>query len=126
MPVGALHRRLGSPATHYQMHHAAMDGLPTKLAADLAHELGLGRIVGRNITSPSRHVSTVKRDPLSPCRILDALLELYNGNLDEALRWPTSPNLTLASERPVDLLVTEPGFRAVLHLIHPIEHGLHV
>jgi uncharacterized protein (DUF2384 family) len=44
---------------------------------------------------------------------LDALLELYNGNLDEALRWPTPPNLTLASERPVDLLVTEPGYRAV-------------
>jgi hypothetical protein len=63
MPVGALHRRLGLPATHYQMHHAALDGLSTKLAADLAHELGLPALrhkVGRNITSSSRHVSTVK------------------------------------------------------------------
>lgn len=41
MPVGALHRHLGLPATHYQMHHAAQEGLPTKLATDLAHELGL-------------------------------------------------------------------------------------
>ncbi|WP_200590153.1 MbcA/ParS/Xre antitoxin family protein [Pseudomonas stutzeri] len=41
-----------------------------------------------------------------------------------ALRWLTSPNLALASERPVDLLVTEPGCRAVLYVIHSIEHGL--
>ncbi|EPG3484388.1 antitoxin Xre/MbcA/ParS toxin-binding domain-containing protein, partial [Pseudomonas aeruginosa] len=39
---------------------------------------------------------------------MDALLDLYDGNLDGALRWLTSPNQTLASERPVDLLVTEP------------------
>ncbi|WP_435634851.1 antitoxin Xre/MbcA/ParS toxin-binding domain-containing protein [Pseudomonas solani] len=58
--------------------------------------------------------------------ILDVLLELYDGNLDGALRWMTSPNLTLASERPVELLVTGPGLRAVLHVIRSIEHGLPV
>lgn len=58
--------------------------------------------------------------------VMDALLDLYDGNLDGALRWPTSPNQTLASERPVDLLVTEPGCRAVLQIIRSMEHGLPV
>lgn len=130
MPFGALHRRLGLPTTHYQMHHAALDGLPIKLAADLAHELGL----------PCSQVATwvgasPRRAVMSPCsseilyhlvEVLDALLELYDGNLDGALQWLTSPNLTLASERPVDLLVTEPGCRAVFQVIHSIEHGLPV
>lgn len=58
--------------------------------------------------------------------VLDALLELYDGHIEGALQWLTSPNLTIASERPVDLLVTEPGCRAVLQVIHSIEHGLPV
>ncbi len=58
--------------------------------------------------------------------VMDALLDLYDGNLDGALRWLTSPNQTLASERPVDLLVTEPGCRAVLQIIRSMEHGLPV
>ena len=109
MPVGALHRRLGLPATHYQMHHAALDGLPTKLAADLAHELGLpssqlARWVG---AAPRRAVMSPRSSEVfyHLVEVLDALWDLYGGNVDGALRWLTSPNLTLASERPVDLLV---------------------
>lgn len=130
MPVGALHRRLGLPTTHYRMHHAALDGLPTKLAADLAHELGLpcsqvAKWVG---ASPRRAVMSPRSSEVlyHLVEVLDALIELYDGNLDGALRWLASPVLTLASERPVDLLVTGPGCRAVLQIIHSIEHGLPV
>ncbi|AYQ81408.1 antitoxin Xre/MbcA/ParS toxin-binding domain-containing protein [Pseudomonas aeruginosa] len=130
MTVGALHRRLGLPTTNYQMHHAALDGLPTKLAADLAHELGLpcsqvAKWVG---TSSRRTVMSPRSSEVfyHLVEVLDALWDLYDGNVDGALRWLTSPNLTLASERPVDLLVTEPGCRAVLQVIRSIEHGLPV
>lgn len=130
MPVGALHRRLGLPTTHYQMHHAALDGLPTKLAADLAHELGLPRPqIARWVgASPRRAVMSPRSSEAlyHLVEVLDALLDLYDGNLDRALRWLTSPNLTLASERPIDLLVTEPGCRAVLQVIRSIEYGLPV
>lgn len=130
MPVGALHRRLGLPTTHYQMHHAALNGLPTKLAADLAHELGLpcSKIAKWVGTSPRRAVMSPRSSEAfyHLVEVLDILWELYNGNLDGALRWLTSPNMTLASERPVDLLFTGPGCRAVLHVIHAIEHGLPV
>lgn len=130
MPVGALHRRLGLPTTYYWMHHAALDGLPTKLATDLAHELRLpcsqvAKWVG---TSPRRAIMSPRSSEIlyHLVEALDALFYLYDGNLDGALRWLTSPNLTLLSERPVDLLVTEPGCRAVLQVIRSIEHGLPV
>lgn len=130
MPVGALHRRLGLPTTHYQMHHAALNGLPTKLAADLAHELGLplsqvAKWVG---TSPRRAVMSPRSSEVfyHLVEVLDALWDLYEGNVDGAVRWLTSPNLTLASERPIDLLVTESGCRAVLQVIRSIEYGLPV
>ncbi|HFL2856719.1 antitoxin Xre/MbcA/ParS toxin-binding domain-containing protein [Pseudomonas aeruginosa] len=128
MPVGALHRRLGLPTTHYRMHHAALDGLPTKLAADLAHELGLppSQVARWVRASPRRAVMSLRSSEVlyHLVEVMDALLDLYDGNLDGALRWLTSPNQTLASERPVDLLVTEPGCRAVLQIIRSMEHGL--
>jgi putative toxin-antitoxin system antitoxin component (TIGR02293 family) len=130
MPVGALHRRLGLPTTHYQMHHAALNGLPIKLAADLAHELGLPRFqLARWVgASPRRAVMSPRSSEVfyRLVEVLDALWDLYDGNVDGALRWLTSPNLTLASERPIDLLVTEPGCRAVLQVIRSMEHGLPV
>lgn len=130
MPVGTFHGRLGLPTTNYHMHHAVQNGLPTKLAADLAHELGLP------CSQVTKWVGTSHRRAfMSPrssevfyrlVEILDALWDLYDGNRDGALCWLTSPILTLASERPIDLIVTEPGCRAVLQVIHSIEHGLPV
>lgn len=130
MPVRTLHSRLGLPTTNYHMHHAALAGLPTKLATDLAHELGLPCSQVTKWVGASR-----RRAAMSPrssevlyhlVEVLDALLELYDGNLDGALCWLTSPISSLASERPVDLLVTGRGCRAVLQIIHSIEHGLPV
>jgi putative toxin-antitoxin system antitoxin component (TIGR02293 family) len=112
------------------MHQAVLTGLPVALVADLAHELGLRRTqVARWVGTSFRHSVMSARASEVFCRIvetLDALLELHEGDLDGALRWLTSPVLTLASERPIDLLVTEPGRRAVLQVIHALEHGLPV
>ena len=125
-----IHDRLGLPNSHYRMHEAVLAGLPVALAADLAHELGLPRAqIARWMgVSFRRSVMSVQVGEVF-CRLvetLDALLELYEGDLDGALRWLTSPVLTLASERPIDLLVTEPGRRAVLQVINALEHGLPV
>jgi len=58
--------------------------------------------------------------------ILDALLELYDGDLGAALQWLTAPNVVLSNEVPVELLVTEAGTRAVRQAIRAIEYGLPV
>ena len=125
-----LFDRLGFPKAHYQMHLAVVGGLPITLVADLAHELCLPRSqvmrwVGGSFRFP--YMSTRASEVL--CRLvetLDALLLLYEGNLDAALRWLTSPIKTLAFERPIDLIVTEPGTRAVMQAIHSLEYGLPV
>lgn len=112
------------------MHDAALDRLPKKLAAVIAHELGLprsqlARWVG---ASPRRAVVSPRSSEVfyHLVEVLDALWDLYDGNVDGALRWLTSPSLALASERPVNLLVTAPGCRELLQVIRSIEHGLPV
>ena len=123
-----LYDRLGLPKAHYRMHQAVLAGLPVSLVADLAHELGLRRThVARWVGTSFRHSLMSARTGEVFCRLvetLDALLELHEGDLDGALRWLTSPVLSLASERPIDLLITEPGRRAVLQVILALEHGL--
>lgn len=50
------------------------------------------------------------------CRLvetLDALLEMYDGDLEGTLRWLTAPKTVLANELPVELLITEAGKRVV-------------
>lgn len=125
-----LYDRLGLPKAHYRMHQAVLAGLPVTLAVDLAHELGLPRTqVARWVGTSLRHAVMSVRAGEVFCRLvetLDVLLVLHEGDLDGTLRWLTSPVLTLASERPIDLLATEPGRRAVLQVIHALEHGLPV
>ena len=100
------------------------------MAADLAHELGLpcSQVANWVGTSPRRAVMSPRSSEVfyHLVEVLDALWKLYDGNLGGVLRWLTSSNLTLADERPVDLLVTEPGCRAVLQVIRSMEHGLPV
>ena len=55
-----------------------------------------------------------------------SLLELYDGDLGGALHWLTAPNVVLSNERPVELLVTGFGTRAVRQAIRAIEYGLPV
>ena len=125
-----LYDRLGLPKAHYRLHQALLAGLPVTLATDLAQELDLPRMqVARWVGASFRYSVMSARAGEVFCRLvetLDALLDLYDGDLDGALRWLTSPVLTLASERPIDLLVTESGRRAVLQVIRAIEHGLPV
>jgi len=59
-------------------------------------------------------------------QILDALFALYDEDSGAALHCLTAPNVVLSNERPVDLLATEAGARAVRQAICAIEYGLPV
>ncbi|MBV6013982.1 MbcA/ParS/Xre antitoxin family protein [Pseudomonas aeruginosa] len=128
--MGRLHEKLGLPKGHYYLHVAVLAGLPVSLISDLASELerSLEQIVEWVTASPGSAVMSMQASEVF-CRlieILDALLELYEGDLDGALHWLTAPNVVLSNERPVELLVTEPGARAVRQAIRAIEYGLPV
>lgn len=81
---------------------------------------------GGNLVSTIRDVCTGRQGVLSSRRDLGSYWKLHEGDRDGALRWLTSPVLTLASERLIDRLIAEPGRRALQQVIHALEHGLPV
>ena len=125
-----LYDKLGLPKGHYYLHLAVLDGLPVSLIADLARELGHSPAqVAEWVGVSSRDTAMSMNASEVFCRLVetsDALLELYDGNLETTLHWLTTPNLVLANARPVDLVITEAGKRAVRQAIHAIEYGLPV
>ncbi|HFH3086323.1 TPA: antitoxin Xre/MbcA/ParS toxin-binding domain-containing protein [Pseudomonas aeruginosa] len=128
--MGMLHEKLGLPKGHYYLHVAVLAGLPASLVSDLASELeqSPAQVAEWVTASPGSAVMSMQASEVF-CRlieILDALLELYDGDLGGALHWLTAPNMVLSNERPVELLATESGARAVRQAIRAIEYGLPV
>ena len=105
-------------------------GPPVSLISDLASELerSPAQIAQWITASPGSAVMSIQAGAVfcRPIEILDALLELYDGDLGGALHWLTAPNVVLSNERPVELLVTGFGTRAVRQAIRAIEYGLPV
>ncbi|CEG51710.1 MULTISPECIES: antitoxin Xre/MbcA/ParS toxin-binding domain-containing protein [Stutzerimonas stutzeri group] len=128
--VNNLFDKLDLPKGHYYLHLAVLAGLPAPLIADLARELGRSPVqIAEWVGISACGESMSEKESEIYCRLvetLDVLLDLYDGNLEGALRWLTTTNMLLANARPVDLVVTEAGGRAVQQAIHAIEHGLPV
>lgn len=123
-----LHHRLGLPRGHYWLHRAVMGGLSVTLVSELAKELGLPHSqVAKWVSLSGRRPTMTVRSAevfLRLVETLDALLELHSGEVRGALKWLSSPCQTLASERPIDLLVSTAGHRSVMQAIHSIDYGL--
>jgi len=45
------------------------------------------------------------------------------GDLDKAIRWFRKPNRLLAGEKPIDLIITEPGAALVSQTLGNVEYG---
>ena len=128
--MGRLREKLGLSKGHYYLHVAVLAGLPISLISDLATELdrSAAQIAEWVTAAPDSTVMSMQAGEVF-CRlieILDALLELHEGDLGGTLRWLTTPNVVLSNEAPVELLVTEFGTRAVRQAIRAIEYGLPV
>ena len=87
-------------------YEAVLAGLPVSLISDLASELerSPAQIAQWITASPGSAVMSIQAGEVF-CRlieILDALLELYDGDLGGALHWLTAPNVVLSNERPVE------------------------
>jgi putative toxin-antitoxin system antitoxin component (TIGR02293 family) len=128
--MGKLHEKIDLPSGHYYLHVAVLAGLPVSLISDLASELERSpeQIAEWVTASPDSALMSMQAGEVF-CRlieILDALLELHEGDLGGTLRWLTAPNAALSNERPIDLLVTESGTRAVRQAMRAIEYGLPV
>lgn len=57
-------------------------------------------------------------------RLVGLTLELFEGDLEEARSWLSSPHQALGDESPLAFATTEVGAREVEHLIGRLEHGV--
>ncbi|KAA9000626.1 DUF2384 domain-containing protein [Affinibrenneria salicis] len=57
-------------------------------------------------------------------RVMDAAVQLFDGNKDDAYHWMRNPAKALGQVSPASLLSTESGALEVLDLIGRLEHGV--
>jgi len=57
-------------------------------------------------------------------RLVGLALELFEGDLEAARSWLTTPHVALAGRAPLQFATTEVGAREVEHLIGRLEHGI--
>ncbi len=109
-------------------------GLPLASLAELAQQEGLGSDEIDELIIPRRTLShrKSKSQPLNrteserAIRVasVTALTEETFANPDKARAWLRRPTTALDGQRPLDLLKSEPGARAVEQLLYRIAHGI--
>ncbi len=61
---------------------------------------------------------------VSVSRLLAQTFELFEGNIEAAMRWFQNPNRALGGQSPLQVAATETGAREVENLIGRLEHGV--
>jgi len=78
----------------------------------------------------SRRRSNGRLDPHESERLLristvfEKAVDLFEGDVEAAVRWLKSPKKALRGEKPIQYARTEPGGREVENLIGRLEHGV--
>ncbi len=87
--------------------------------------LGLSKATGNRRRASGSALRTVNSDrALRLAQVYMAARSLF-GDESKARAWLKWRNPVLRGERPIDVLDTEVGARAVTRLIHQIEHGVY-
>lgn len=111
-------------------------GLPVAVIDDIRHWSAMSRaeimkVTGINERNIARRKSAGKS--LSPdeseriarfVRVMDAAVQLFSGNKEDATQWLSRPVKGLGNIAPITLLATESGALDVLDLIGRLEHGV--
>jgi len=58
--------------------------------------------------------------------LINAAIELYDGNQEQAQRWLETPNRALGGRRPIEMTSNESEFEQVMNLIGALEEGVFV
>jgi putative toxin-antitoxin system antitoxin component (TIGR02293 family) len=86
------------------------------------------RITPRTLTRrrQEKKLSPEESDRLvSVSRLLALTFELFEGRVDEGLRWFTEPNRALGGITPIEAAATEAGAREIENLIGRLEYGVY-
>lgn len=120
--TGSLHSRLEEGLSYQALERLRqVVDVPIRDIADLL------RISPRTL---ARRKESGKLQPdesdrlLRLSRLVGLTLELFEGDLEEARSWLSSPHQALGDESPLAFATTEVGAREVEHLIGRLEHGV--
>ena len=134
--VKGMFESLGLSRNLVEAHMCIISGMSPEVVTRLAGLLGLtprttcqlvGILPG---TLAYRIRSTAHLSPEQGARVywvvqvLDAAIQLFDGDVDGALTWMEQPARGLRGERPIDLLTTAMGAEAVTSLVNQIQHGV--
>lgn len=125
--IGASDPLSLSAAIREGLDYAALQRLAEK--TDFSVQ-ALGRIVHISDRTLMRRRSEGRLHPdesdrlLRISRIIASAIQLLEGDLTEAKRWPTSKQLALGGTPPLHLAETDVGAREVENLIGRLEHGV--
>jgi putative toxin-antitoxin system antitoxin component (TIGR02293 family) len=132
----ALWRFAGLPPRGLELTRMLEAGLPVAVIDDIRHWSAMSRaeimkVTGINERNIARRKSAGKS--LSPdeseriarfVRVMDAAVQLFGGNKEDATQWLSRPVKGLGNIAPITLLATESGALDVLDLIGRLEHGV--
>ena len=128
--------QMGLPRNRLQAHQLIIDGLDvgiveraaTVLKAtplDIAQMVSIDRNTYRRREKAGTQLSVEQGARVYQVfEILDAVLQLFAGDVDAAMHWMYQPALALDDALPMEMLSTPAGCDAVLTLIGRLEQGV--
>jgi len=99
-------------------------GLLDLTSTELADLLQIPRRTLTRRKRAGRFVTDESERLLRLSRVLDAAVELFEGDRNRAVKWLRSPSRALNGEAPLDMAKTEIGAHEVENLIGRLEYGV--
>ncbi len=126
---------LGLPSGKLELHEAVKEGVPytvyTKLAAasgleskELARYVAISSATLRRRAKAGRFKLEEGDRLFRFAVVFKIAIELFEGDRERAWRWIINPVHGLGGRRPVEMVTTTVGTKAVLDLIGQLEHGV--
>ena len=134
-PQDEFWKALGLPSHRLELHEAVKEGVPYTVYLKLAAASGLeSRELARYVaisTATLRRRAKAGRFKLDEgdrlyrfAVVFKSAVELFEGDRERARRWILKPVRALGGRRPVGMVATTVGTKAVLDLIGQLEHGV--
>ncbi|WP_339892462.1 antitoxin Xre/MbcA/ParS toxin-binding domain-containing protein [uncultured Alteromonas sp.] len=131
-----LMEKVGIPTDELSLHEAIGKGLPYSVFSNILSETDIqqNELIDSLAISPSalqqaenRNFTQCESDKLYRIvNILTIVIDYFNGDQKDALRWLRSNVKGLAYKRPIDLVSSSVGTQMVKDLIGKLEHGTFV
>ena len=134
-PQDEFWKALGLPAGRLQLHAAVKEGVPysvyTRLAAasglerrELARYVGISSATLRRRAKAGRFRLDEGDRLYRFAVVFKSAVELFEGDRERARGWILNPVHGLGERRPVEMVTTTVGTKAVLDLVGRPEHGV--